>query len=416
MYAKLNDMGIDSVKSAQILANITSGEKNKILFDIADELEKSERLILDSNKLDMDRSAENGISKAMSDRLLLTPQRISDIAQSVRDVAKLPDPVGKILSGTTLENGLEMIKKTVPLGTIAIIYESRPNVTVDCGVLCLKSGNACILRGGSEAINSNKALIRVIQKAIEKNGLPPKLVQLVEDTSRETATELMRLNKYIDLLIPRGGKGLIKSVVENSTVPVIETGAGNCHIFVDESADIPSSLKIVDNAKTSRPSVCNAVETLLVHKNIAADFLPQIAKVLGKNNVEIHGCKRTQEIIGDKAIPATESDWETEYDDYILAVKVVDSIEESVMHIEKYSTHHSESILTQNYSNSQYFVNHVNSAAVYINASTRFTDGGVFGLGAEIGISTQKLHARGPMGLDALTSTKYIIRGDGQIR
>lgn len=416
MNSELERLGINAKKSALVLANVISSKKNEALFAISKALVDNAQDILAANKLDMQNSIKNGLSIAMQDRLLLTFQRIKGIADAVSDVAKLPDPVGKILSGTTLENGLEMIKKTVPLGTIGIIYESRPNVTVDCGVLCLKSGNTCILRGGSEAINSNKAIVNVMRSAIEKAGLPADLIQLVEDTSRETATKLMRLNEYVDLLIPRGGKGLIQSVVKNATVPVIETGAGNCHIFIDQSADISMSVSIVSNAKTSRPSVCNAVETLLVHENISQKVLPEIYSSLTESGVEIRGCGRTVTILGDKIIPAAEGDWETEYDDYILAIKVVNSIEDAIQHIETYSTHHSEAIITEDYTNSQIFTERVNSAAIYVNASTRFTDGGVFGLGAEIGISTQKLHARGPMGLEALTSVKYILRGNGQVR
>ena len=416
MNSELERLGINAKKSALVLANVISSKKNEALFAISKALVDNAQDILAANKLDMQNSIKNGLSIAMQDRLLLTFQRIKGIADAVSDVAKLPDPVGKILSGTTLENGLEMIKKTVPLGTIGIIYESRPNVTVDCGVLCLKSGNTCILRGGSEAINSNKAIVNVMRSAIEKAGLPADLIQLVENTSRETATKLMRLNEYVDLLIPRGGKGLIQSVVKNATVPVIETGAGNCHIFIDQSADISMSVSIVSNAKTSRPSVCNAVETLLVHENISQKVLPEIYSSLTESGVEIRGCGRTVTILGDKIIPAAEGDWETEYDDYILAIKVVNSIEDAIQHIETYSTHHSEAIITEDYTNSQIFIERVNSAAIYVNASTRFTDGGVFGLGAEIGISTQKLHARGPMGLEALTSVKYILRGNGQVR
>lgn len=416
MDNNLEKMGINARKSSLALATTTSLEKNNALYSIANDIMENQQEILDANKIDMENSIKNGLSPAMQDRLLLTPERIKNMAESVIDVAKLPDPIGKILSGITLENGLELVKRTVPLGVIGIIYESRPNVTVDCGVLCLKSGNACILRGGSEAINSNKILAKVMQSAIEKSGFPPELIQLVQDTSRETATQLMKLNEYVDLLIPRGGKGLIQSVVKNSTVPVIETGAGNCHIFIDESANLPMAIDIVNNAKTSRPSVCNAVETVLIHESVYKNLLPKLYSCLAQSNVKIHGCQQTIDVLGNKAVMATEDDWYTEYGDYILAVKVVKDITQAIDHINKYSTNHSEAIVTEDYNNSQLFTQQVNSAAVYVNASTRFTDGGVFGLGAEIGISTQKLHARGPMGLEALTSVKYIVRGNGQIR
>lgn len=411
-------IGKTAKQAAFGLSQTLSDEKNDALLRIANALtnKNGQDEILTANAKDIAAAGDNGIGAAMQDRLRLTESRIKDIAEAVRFVASLDDPVGKVLDGRMLANGLQIIKTTVPLGVVGIIYESRPNVTVDCAALCLKSGNACILRGGKEAIHSNLALVKIMRAALAKTEINPDCIQLVEDTSRETAIELMRMNKLIDVLIPRGGAGLIQSVVKNATVPVIETGAGNCHIFVDESANAEMAVNIVDNAKTSRPSVCNAVETLLIHKNCAESLLPQIAAQLQKSTVEIRGCKETQRILGDRAKAATDEDYATEYDDYILAVKVVESIDEAVAHIEEYSTRHSEAIITQNYRNSRLFLSQVDSAAVYVNASTRFTDGGVFGLGAEIGISTQKLHARGPMGLAHLTSTKYLVMGSGQIR
>ena len=338
------------------------------------------------------------------------------MADGVLEVAALPDPIGTVISGSTRPNGMNITKVRVPLGVIGIIFESRPNVTVDAAVLCLKSGNAVILRGGKEAIHSNKCLTSIMQEAIESVGLDRNAVQLIEDTTRQSSVELMELTEYLDVLIPRGGKGLIQAVVQNAKVPVIETGAGNCHVFVDESADIDMAANIIYNAKTSRPSVCNAIETILVHEKIAEKALPAIKARLDEKNVELRGCEKTRAILGDAVKPAEESDWETEYGDYILAVKVVSSLEEATEHIAKYSTGHSECIVTQDYQNARKFTATVDSAAVYVNVSTRFTDGGMFGLGAEIGISTQKLHARGPMGLNELTSMKFIIEGEGQVR
>ncbi|HHY52634.1 MAG TPA: glutamate-5-semialdehyde dehydrogenase, partial [Clostridiales bacterium] len=332
------------------------------------------------------------------------------------ELVSLPDPVGLVLEGSRRPNGISITKITVPLGVVGIIFESRPNVTVDCAALCLKSGNACILRGGKEAIHSNLALTQVMQQALAGTAVPADAVLLVEDTSRETATALMKLNQYVDVLIPRGGAGLIQAVVQNATVPVIETGVGNCHAFVDQSADLEMAVRIVENGKTQRPSVCNALETLLVHQDIAGAFLPLVKQRLDQHNVELRGCPKTREILGDCVVPATEEDYYTEFLDYILAVKVVADMDEAIAHIARYSSHHSEVIITNNLENSRKFTSMVDSAAVYVNASTRFTDGGQFGLGAEIGISTQKLHARGPMGLRELVSYKYVIHGDGQIR
>ena len=360
--------------------------------------------------------ANAGLTESLLDRLRLTPERINGMAEGVEQVAALADPIGNVLEGRTLKNGLNIEKVRVPMGVIGIIFEARPNVTSDAAALCLKAGSAVILRGGKEAINSNLAVSEIMRNAVESVGFPKDCIALVKDTSRQSATELMQLSDYLDVLIPRGGAGLIRSVVENAKVPVIETGVGNCHIYVDESADVQMAANIIFNAKTSRPSVCNAIETILVHKNIAQKALPEIKKLLDTKNVEIRGCETTRKILGDSVIPATEEDYAKEFLDYILAVKVVDSLDDAIDHIAKYSTGHSESIITNDYNNANKFTACVDSAAVYVNASTRFTDGGEFGLGAEIGISTQKLHARGPMGLNELTSCKFIIRGNGQIR
>lgn len=402
--------------AAFTLSQALSGEKDRALLAIADALEAQEETILAANAEDLRAAEQNGMGGAMLDRLRLTGGRVKEIAAAVRYVAALPEPVGRVSGGDTRPNGLQIVKITVPLGVVGVIFESRPNVTADCAALCLKSGNACILRGGKEAIHSNTALVNCMQQALEKTNLPPGCVQLVEDTDRETAAQMMRLNKYIDLLIPRGGKGLIQSVVKNATVPVIETGAGNCHIFVDETAEPQMAINIVNNAKTSRPSVCNAVETLLIHEGCAEGLLPKIAEKLKAFSVELRCCEAARRILGPGVTTACEEDYRTEFDDYILAVKVVSGIDEAIRHIEKYSTRHSEAIITQNYENSRQFLRAVDSAAVYVNASTRFTDGGEFGFGAEIGISTQKLHARGPMGLQHLVSCKYLITGNGQIR
>ncbi len=410
----LEQMGINAKAAARTL--LTAGElKNKALLAIADALIENTDNIVSANALDLEAARENGTRAALIDRLTLTPARIEGMADGVRQVAALPDPVGKVLDGTVRPNGLKIEKVKVPLGVIAIIYEARPNVTSDAAALCLKSGNAVILRGGKEAINSNKCIADIMRSAIESAGLPKDCVALVEDTSRASSVELMQLTKYVDVLIPRGGAGLIKAVVENSKVPVIETGAGNCHVYVDSSADINMAAQIIYNAKTSRPSVCNAIETILVHKDIAEAALPVIKAKLDEKDVTLRCCERSAAILGDVE-PASEEDWYTEYGDYILAVKIVDTIDDAISHIAKYSTGHSEAIVTESYAAAQKFTDEVDSAAVYVNASTRFTDGGEFGLGAEIGIATQKLHARGPMGLNELTSMKFIIRGNGQIR
>lgn len=412
----LETLGKQAKDSARVLSQLLPDQKNRALYAIADSLENNMPRLIDANKKDIDAAVKNGMNSAMIDRLKLDAKRIQGIAQAVRYVAVLDDPVGLVLDGSRAANGLQITRITVPLGVVGIIFESRPNVTVDCAVLCLKSGNACILRGGSEAINSNVELVSVLHDALESVGLPAGCVQLVTDTSRDTAQEMMRLNDYIDVLIPRGGAGLIKSVVQNATVPVIETGLGNCHIFVDESAKLDMAADIVFNAKTSRPAVCNSLETLLVHKNCAEEFLPIIGEKLLGAGVELRGCDRTAEILGDKIVAATQQDYDTEYNDLILAIRVVEDTSEAIDHIALYSTHHSEAIITEDRNNSRMFTAQVDSAAVYVNASTRFTDGGEFGLGAEIGISTQKLHARGPMGLKNLTSYKYIVEGNGQVR
>ncbi|MQW23693.1 MULTISPECIES: glutamate-5-semialdehyde dehydrogenase [unclassified Lactococcus] len=395
-------------KASTILANTSITQRNAALLAIADSLEANLESILAANAKDMAASKKT----AMRDRLMLNEQRISDMAQAARKLTALPDILGNVDQMWQRPNGLKIGQQRVPLGLIGIIYEARPNVTVDAAVLCLKSGNACLLRGGSDALHSNLELARLMKQALQTAGLPEACVEVVADPSRETATQMMKLNTYLDVLIPRGGAGLIKTVVENSTVPVIETGSGNCHVYIDEFADLEMGLDVLWNAKTQRPSVCNACESLVVHEKVAKEFLQMLAQ---KNNtVELRGDERTQSIID--CTPATEEDFYTEYNDLILSIKIVDSIEEAIEHINTHSTKHSESIITKDYANSQKFLQEISSAAVYINASTRFTDGFEFGFGAEIGISTQKLHARGPMGLSALTTTKYIIYGNGQIR
>ena len=397
------------------LVSVDTITKNNALEAIARALEEKAEEIIKANNIDIDNAEKNGIRKAMIDRLTLTKERIKDISEGVRQVKSLSDPIGEVVKMWKRPNGLMIGQKRVPMGVIAIIYEARPNVTVDAAVLCLKTSNACILRGGSEAINSNKAIMKIIQDAAYGAGIPEGALNIIEDTSRETATQLMKMNGYIDLLIPRGGKGLIKSVVENATVPVVETAAGNCHVYVDSDADLDMALKIVLNAKTQRPSVCNAAETLLVDTAIADEFIPMVFNALKEKNVEIRADKKSKSIFSD-VNDATDEDYYTEYNDYIIAVKIVDGIDEAIAHINKYHTKHSEAIVTNNYEHSQKFLNEVDAAAVYVNASTRFTDGFEFGFGAEIGISTQKMHARGPMGLESLTSIKYVVYGDGQIR
>ncbi|HHV30862.1 MAG: glutamate-5-semialdehyde dehydrogenase [Ruminococcaceae bacterium] len=411
----LETMGKNAKLAARVLAT-AGAKKDKALLAMADALEAGEAEILAANQEDLNAARAAGMSDSLLDRLALNHARIQGMAQGVRAVAAQNDPVGTVVGGSVRPNGLKIEQVCVPLGVIGIIYEARPNVTADAAALCLKAGNAVILRGGKEAFRSNQAVAQAMRSALEQVGLPKDCVQLVQDTSRSSAVEMMQLTEYLDVLIPRGGKGLIQSVVQNSRVPVIETGAGNCHVFVDESADLEMAAEIIFNAKTSRPSVCNAIETILVHKKIAERALPVIKARLDEKHVELRGCERTCAILGDSVLPATEEDWATEYLDYVLAVKVVDSLEEAMEHIARYSSGHSEAIVTESYRNAQRFTQEVDSAAVYVNASTRFTDGGEFGLGAEIGISTQKLHARGPMGVNELTSTKFIVTGSGQIR
>ena len=412
---EMEKMGEKAKIAARTLAT-AGAKKNEALEAIAAALQANAAKIIAANATDLENGKNNGLSAALLDRLMLNESRIDGIAQGVREVEALPDPIGTVISGSTRPNGLKITKVRVPLGVIGIIFESRPNVTADAAVLCLKSGNAVILRGGKEAINSNICIAEIMRDAVESVGLDRNCIQLVQDTSRASSVELMNLTGYLDVLIPRGGKGLIRAVVDNAKVPVIETGAGNCHTYVDESADIEMAANIIYNAKTSRPSVCNAIETILVHSAVAEKALPAIKARLDQKNVELRGCERTREILGDCVVPAVESDWETEYGDYILAVRVVDSFDEAVAHIAKYSSGHSECIVTSDYKSARRFTEEVDAAAVYVNASTRFTDGGMFGNGAEIGISTQKLHARGPMGLCELTSMKFVIEGDGQVR
>ncbi|PZF88144.1 glutamate-5-semialdehyde dehydrogenase [Listeria ivanovii] len=412
---ELIKQGAAAKEAAIFLAQASTKEKNAALFQLSDDLLANTDKLLQANEKDIVRANEKGTPETMVDRLRLTEERIKEIAEAVKQVVALKDPIGEVIHMWKNDAELTIGKTRVPLGVIGIIYESRPNVTVDASVLCFKTGNAVILRGGSDAINSNKALMSVIQNSIESSGFPRSSVQLIEDTSRETARDMMRLNRFLDVLIPRGGAKLIQTVLENATVPVIETGTGNCHIYVDKAAEKQMAIDILINAKCSRPSVCNAAETLLIHREVAEDFLPAMEIELKKYQVELRADDRARLILTD-AKEATESDWEAEFLDFILAVKVVDSADEAIEHINKYGTKHSEAIVSNDYSTGQAFHQKVDAAAVYINASTRFTDGFAMGFGAEIGISTQKLHARGPMGLTELTSTKYIIFGDGQIR
>lgn len=401
--------------ASYIMMTVPSPVKDSALLAMADALQKHTATILEQNALDIEAAQQKGKSGALLDRLRLTEARVLGMANGLRKVATLQDPVGGEDEVYKRPNELSIGKRRVPLGVVGIIFEARPNVTADAIGLCVKSGNACLLRGGSEAIHSNVTIADVLANAGYAAGLPEGAIQLIADTSRETATQMMQLNGYLDVLIPRGGAGLIQSVVKNATVPVIETGVGNCHIYVDAQADLAMATSIVVNAKCSRPAVCNAAETLLVHRDIAQAALPKIAAELEKQHVVIHGCARTMDLIPN-AVPAVEEDWSTEYLDYEMAVRVVDSLEEAVAHINRYGTRHSEAIVTEQYAHAEQFLNQIDAAAVYVNASTRFTDGEEFGFGAEIGISTQKLHARGPMGLKELTTIKYVIRGNGQIR
>lgn len=412
---ELISKGKKAKEAAYILSNISTNEKNKALNEMAKALLENSKDIMEANKIDIENAKNKGTSEALIDRLLLTEDRIKGMSSGLIQVEALEDPIGEVSSIVIRPNGLQIGKKRVPLGVIGIIYEARPNVTCDAVGLCLKSGNATILRGGSEAINSNKKIVEVLKSALERTEISSDCIQLIEDTSRETVKEMMKLNEYIDVLIPRGGAGLIKSVVENATVPVIETGTGNCHVYVDKNCDLEMAKEIVINAKTSRPAVCNAEEKLLVHEDVAKEFIPVIVEELRKRKVEVRGDKKSIEILND-IILAEEEDYYKEYLDYIICIKIVKNIDEAIAHINKHGSGHSEAIITKDYDNAQKFHQRIDAAAVYVNASTRFTDGEEFGFGAEIGISTQKLHARGPMGLKELTSNKYIIFGNGQIR
>ena len=412
---EMQKMGQKAKQASQILA-VAGKQKKNALYAIAEALLENKDIILAGNRIDLENGEKNGLTKSLLDRLRLTDSRIDGMAQGVRKVADFDDPVGEVISGHIAPNGMEIKKIRVPLGVIGIIFEARPNVTSDAAALCLMAGSAVILRGGKEAIHSNTAISDIMRKAVAGVGLPEDCIQLVKDTSRQSSVELMQLNEYLDVLIPRGGAGLIKAVVQNAKVPVIETGVGNCHAVIDKDADLEMAVNIIFNGKTQRPSVCNALETVLVHKDVAQKVLPMLKASLDEKNVEIHGCDITRQILGECVVPAEEYDWANEYLDYKLAVKVVSSLDEAIAHIRKYSTGHSEVIITDNYNAQRKFTAEVDSAAVYVNTSTRFTDGGEFGLGAEIGISTQKLHARGPMGLKELTSMKFIISGNGQVR
>lgn len=411
----LNQLGIQAKKGARELALMPTKQKNDLLLQMAQTIKRNQLAILEANQKDLDQATENNINETMQDRLRLTPERIHTMAEEIIKVAQLDDPIGKVDHMWQNEDGLLIGKKRVPLGVIGMIYESRPNVTTDAASLAFKSGNAVILRGGKEAFHSNQLLVELLQETLGNAEVSPYAIQFVDDTSHETAAELMRLTDYLDVLIPRGGASLIKRVKEQATVPIIETGTGNNHIYIDKEAQLAMAVDIIVNAKTSRPSVCNAAETLLIHSEIAPFFLPSIEQALVEHGVSLHADAHSLDYL-ETATLADETDWDTEYLDYILAVKIVDSLDEAIEHINRHNTQHSEAIVTDSYTASQRFLNEVDAAAVYVNASTRFTDGSVFGFGAEIGISTQKLHARGPMGLNELTTTKYIIYGDGQIR
>ena len=411
----LMQLGQQAKDSAQQLALMPTNRKNELLVQMAKTIKKNQQAIIEANQKDLEKAVENNISETMQDRLQLTPERINAMAAEIEKIASLDDPIGKVDEMWTNTDGLRIGKKRVPLGVIGIIYESRPNVTTDAASLAFKSGNAVILRGGKEAFFSNQLLVQLLQQVLVSAGESPYAIQFVDDTSHETAGQLMRLTEYLDVLIPRGGAKLIQRVKEQATVPIIETGTGNNHVYIDKEAQLSMAVNIIVNAKASRPSVCNAAETLLIHSEIAPFFLPAIEKELVEHGVSLRADARALEYLETAAL-AEDTDWDTEYLDYILAVKVVDSLGEAIAHINRHNTKHSETIVTDSYAASQRFLNEVDAAAVYVNASTRFTDGSVFGFGAEIGISTQKLHARGPMGLNELTSTKYIIYGDGQIR
>lgn len=416
---QLEELGKNAKEVESFMRVLDTNKKNEVLRLAAENLKKDSQRILEANEKDMETGRKKGMSEGLLDRLLLTEDRIEQIAEGLLQVAALDDPIGEVLSMKKRPNGLMIGQKRVPLGVIGIIYEARPNVTADAFALCFKTGNVVILKGGSDAIHSNMAIVASLQATLEQTNVPKTAIQLIEDTSHETAQKFMKMNRYVDVLIPRGSARLIQAVVNNATVPVIETGTGNCHIFVDETADFDMAVNIIFNAKTQRISVCNACESLVIHENIVKDFMPLLAKKLKERNVEIRGDETILAALSDseaKTVSATEEDWGTEYGDYIISAKTVSGIDEAIAHINRYNTGHSEAIITNNYTNAEKFLNEVDAAAVYVNASTRFTDGFEFGFGAEIGISTQKLHARGPMGLEALTSTKYIIYGNGQVR
>ena len=415
MNEMLNTLGKNARNAEVLVRNLSANEKNEVLLKVAEALTENADTLTAANALDVENGRKNNMPEALVDRLLLTGDRIRGMAEGLRQVAALEDPVGEVLGMKKRPNGLMIGQKRVPLGVIGIIYEARPNVTADAFALCFKTGNVVILKGGSDAIHSNEAIVKCIREVLREQGITEDAIQLITDTSRETTAEFMKMNQYVDVLIPRGGRGLIKAVVENSTIPVIETGTGNCHIYVDETADLQMAADIIMNAKTQRVGVCNACESVLVHEKVKDEFLPVLARRLQEKQVEIRADEAACELIPG-AVHATEEDWGREYLDYILSLKVVSSVEEAISHINQYNTGHSEAIITNNYEHAQKFLDQVDAAAVYVNASTRFTDGFEFGFGAEIGISTQNLHARGPMGLLALTTTKYIIYGNGQIR
>ena len=411
----LTAIGIRAKKAERVLMTASTSTKNEALRNIASALTGNSDYIIEQNRIDIENARANGMSESMIDRLTLNEDRIDGISKAVLQIVSYDDPCGKVINGTERPNGLLIEKVSVPMGVIAVIFEARPNVTVDAAALCLKSGNSVILRGGKEAINSNKATAKVMREAISKAGLPEDCIQLIEDTSRESSLALMKMNDYVDVLIPRGGAGLIRACVENSTVPVIETGTGNCHVYIDKDADLSMALEIVFNAKTSRVSVCNACESLVIHESVAEKIIPLLKEKLDTKNVKWHGDEKVCQLNSD-CVLATEEDYGKEYLDYEISVKVVADIDEAISHIMKYSTGHSECIITESYTASRKFTAEVDAAAVYVNASTRFTDGGEFGFGAEIGISTQKLHARGPLGLPELTTFKYVVYGNGQVR
>ena len=415
MNEMLNCLGTNAKAAETEMRNLSTNKKNEVLLAVADRLVKDAQTLISANALDVEEGKRNQMPEGLIDRLLLTENRIEGMAEGLRQVAALDDPVGEVTGMKKRPNGLLIGQKRVPLGVIGIIYEARPNVTADAFALCFKTGNVVILKGGSDAIHSNIAIVRVLQDALDVCKMPRTAVQLIEDTDRAVTAQFMKMKEYVDVLIPRGGAGLIRSVVENSTIPVIETGTGNCHVYVDRDADVDMAVKILMNAKTQRIGVCNACESLVVHRAIRDRFLPKMAETLKTKNVELRGDESTREILPD-CIPATEEDYGTEYLDYILSIKTVDSVDEAIAHINRYNTKHSECIVTENVQTAEKFLNEVDAACVYVNASTRFTDGFEFGFGAEIGISTQKLHARGPMGLKELTSYKYKIHGNGQIR